>query len=72
MELRPPLHIGVVAIKKGAFGSPSTMVAILYLPIFLSIYVKVYQYIFLSMYIRINARAHAHTHLHTYIYMLFK
>ena len=27
MELRPPLHLGVVAIEKGAFGSPSTMVA---------------------------------------------
>ena len=23
---RPPLHIGVVAIEKGAFGLPSTMV----------------------------------------------
>ena len=23
----PPLHLGVVAIEKGAFGSPSTMVA---------------------------------------------
>ena len=27
MELRPPLHIGVVAIEKGAFGLPSTKVA---------------------------------------------
>ena len=26
-EQRPPLHIGVVAIEKGAFGLPSTMVA---------------------------------------------
>ena len=26
-ELRPPLHLGVVAIEKGAFGSPSTAVA---------------------------------------------
>ena len=24
---RPPLHFGVVAIEKGAFGLPSTMVA---------------------------------------------
>ena len=24
---RPSLHLGVVAIEKGAFGSPSTMVA---------------------------------------------
>ena len=23
----PPLHLGVVAIEKGAYGSPSTMVA---------------------------------------------
>ena len=27
MEKRPPLHLGVVAIEKGAFGSLSTMVA---------------------------------------------
>ena len=26
-ELRPLLHFGVVAIEKGAFGSPSTTVA---------------------------------------------
>ena len=27
MEYLPPLHLGVVAIEKGAFGSPSTKVA---------------------------------------------
>ena len=27
MELRPLQHFGVVAIEKGAFGSPSTKVA---------------------------------------------
>ena len=27
MEQRPPLHLGVVAIEKGAFWSSSTMVA---------------------------------------------
>ena len=27
MVLRPPPHFGVVAIEKGAFGSPSTKVA---------------------------------------------
>ena len=27
MELRPPLHFDVVAIEKGAFGSPVTKVA---------------------------------------------
>ena len=26
-EYRPPLHLGVVAIEKGAFGSPSMTVA---------------------------------------------
>ena len=26
VEQRPPLHLGVVAIEKGAFWSPSTMV----------------------------------------------
>ena len=26
-EWRPPLHLGVVAIEKGAVGSPSTKVA---------------------------------------------
>ena len=31
MEKCPPLHLGVVAIKKGAFRSPSTKVAKLYL-----------------------------------------
>ena len=25
-EYRPPLHLGIVVIEKGAFGSPSTMV----------------------------------------------
>ena len=28
MELHPPLHFGVLAIEKGAFGSPLTKVAI--------------------------------------------
>ena len=27
MEWRPFIHFGIVAIEKGAFGSPSTMVA---------------------------------------------
>ena len=27
MNLRPPLHLDVVVIEKGAFGSPSTEVA---------------------------------------------
>ena len=27
MEENPPLYLGVVAIEKGAFGSPSTKVA---------------------------------------------
>ena len=32
MEKHPPLHCGVVAIEKGAFGSPSTKVANFTLP----------------------------------------
>ena len=27
IELRPPVHLGVVAMEKGAFGSPLTLVA---------------------------------------------
>ena len=27
MDWHPPLHLGVVVIEKGAFGSPSTLVA---------------------------------------------
>ena len=38
MELRPPLHLGVVAIEKGAFGSPSTMVANFYIAILETIF----------------------------------
>ena len=30
MESRPPLHIGVVAIEKGAFGSPLTSIIFMY------------------------------------------
>ena len=45
MELRPPLHLGVVAIEKGAFGSPSTMVAnftyLLYIYIYMCVCVCV-------------------------------
>ena len=36
--MRPPLHLGVVAIEKGAFWSPSTMVANLYIYIYIYIY----------------------------------
>ena len=38
----PPLHLGVVAIEKGAFGSPSTMVANF---TYLYIYIYIYMYI---------------------------
>ena len=38
MELRPPLHLGVVAIEKGAFESPTTKVVnFTYLLYFLSV-----------------------------------
>ena len=33
MESRPPLHLDIVAIEKGAFGSPLTKVANLLLSI---------------------------------------
>ena len=33
MELHPPLHLGVVAIEKGAFGSHLTKVANFTLPV---------------------------------------
>ena len=36
---RPPLHLGVVAIEKGTFGPPSTMVANLYIYIYIYIYI---------------------------------
>ena len=31
MKLHPPLHLGVVAIEKGTFGSPSTKTKMVYL-----------------------------------------
>ena len=37
----PPLHLGVVAIEKRAFGSPSTMVGQL------TIYIYIYIYIYI-------------------------
>ena len=30
MELHPPLHLAVVALEKGIFGTPSTTLANLY------------------------------------------
>ena len=38
MELRPPQHLGEVAIEKGAFGSPSTEVVNFTLYIYIYIY----------------------------------
>ena len=37
----PPLHIGVVAIEKGAFGLPSTMVANFFMYIYIHKYIAV-------------------------------
>ena len=36
--LCPPLHLGLVAIEKGAFESPSTTVANIYINIYIYIY----------------------------------
>ncbi len=66
----PPLHIGVVAIEKGAFGSPSTNVAnftlLLHYIIALSqiltiihscsVYIHIYIYIYIYIYISISIR----------------
>ena len=40
MKYRPPEHLGVVAIEKGAFGSPLTKVTNLYIYIYIYIYDK--------------------------------
>ena len=40
MELRPPLHLSVVAIEKGAFGSSLTTVAN-------CIYIYIYMYVYI-------------------------
>ena len=50
MELRLPPHLGVVAIEKGAFRSPSTKV-----PIFT----------YFTIYIYIYIQTHAHTNVST-------
>ena len=49
MEWHPPLHLGVVAIEKGAFGSPTTKVSN-----FTFIYIYIYIYpilIFIYIYV---------------------
>ena len=51
---RPPLHLGVVAIEKGAFGSPSTMVAN-----FTLLYILSFGLVRVGT-IRLSARAGAH------------
>ena len=48
-EWRPPLHFGVEAIEKGAFGSHSTKVA--YLTLLIYIYIYIYIYILVFIYI---------------------
>ena len=40
-KYHPPLHLGVIAIEKGVFGSPSTTVGVL-------IYIYIYIYIYIS------------------------
>ena len=50
MEKHPSLHLGAVAIEKGAFGSPSTKVANYYF----YIYAVMHKYIYLSFHIQLN------------------
>ena len=45
MELRPLLHLGVVATEKGAFESLSTTVANFTYFYFIYIYIYIYMYI---------------------------
>ena len=54
----PPLHLGVVAIKKGAFRSSLTYSANIYIYIYIYIYM-------LAEYIKLDLKAHTHTHTHT-------
>ena len=57
----PPLHIGVVAIEKGAFGLPSTMVAN-----FTYIYIYIYIYIYYVLCVlEVNGRV-----LHKFIFLI--
>ena len=51
MELRPPLHLGVIAIEKGLFGSPSTKVDYIYICMCVCEYMYVYLF-FKGMYSR--------------------
>ena len=53
MEYHPPLRFGVVAIEKGAFGSPSSEVAN-----FTSIYIHIYIYTIIYIYIYIYIYIH--------------
>ena len=46
---RPPLHIGIVAIEKGAFGSPSTTVFNFTLQL-----IYIYIYIYIHTYMRVG------------------
>ena len=55
----PPLHLGVVAIEKGALGSPSTMVAN-----FIYIYIQIYILTFMNTY-----ASCIYIYIYIYIYM---
>ena len=52
-EKRPPLHLSVVAIEKGAFWSPSTTVANFTFTFYIYIYKYIYTYIYIHIHIRV-------------------
>ena len=64
----PSLHLGVVAMEKGAFGSPSTTVAnftYIYVYMYMYIWVYIYKYVYIYMCIYI----HIYVYIYLYIYM---
>ena len=54
MEYHPPLHLGVVAIEKGAFGLPSTKVTNFTIYIYIYIYACTHSTIYIYIYISSN------------------
>ena len=63
MELRPFLHLGVVAIEKGASWSTSTKVA----NFTFYIHIWIYMYVCVCVYICIHIYSYTHTFIYMYI-----
>ena len=61
-EQCPPLHLSVVAIKKGPFESPSTTVFNFPLDMYVYIYIHLYIFIYISM----DIYACIYTHVYVY------